>query len=484
MVRPDELVSMRRLLFSLLLAAPTIARAQPAPVAAPAPAAGSAAAGSADDASADDGSADDDDDNDEDDRDPHGDDVDADAEPAEHGNGEASPETEDANEHAHHGHIHHEPGQNMELVAPDARLRLGLAIEPFVRFGHDSVLPADTVDVAIHRARVAFDAELAHGVGLRLELQVLDGKLGLADAYGRWALDENLEIQAGFLGAPQGLERDTYALDLPFAERSVLASLTHDRELGLKIVGHQTDTFWAISVTRDAPLGIGGDDPVFTPDYPPGIDATTLQRSATSWNQAARLGVAPSADFEASLDWTLRLRGDPDLGDPAYEPNGTVFLDARPYKGVSARIGGDAALSQDHFRILGEAAFRRDGDQLQIDPQTGQDTDLHGNEWWAGGYLTVGVSPDGRYGRAVDGAPLQWGWEILARFEGMQVKPVDAFAAHYLAATLGWDWVPTRQIRIQADVSLQSFGDFDHTLESDNAGATRFYAQVFALWRM
>src|ERR1700733_8400565 len=46
-----------------------------------------------------------------------------------HGNGEASPETEDANEHAHHGHIHHEPGKELELVAPDARLRIGLAIE-------------------------------------------------------------------------------------------------------------------------------------------------------------------------------------------------------------------------------------------------------------------------------------------------------------------------------------------------------------------
>jgi hypothetical protein len=401
-----------------------------------------------------------------------------------HGNGEASPETEDANEHAHHGHIHHEPGKELELVAPDARLRIGLAIEPLARYGHDSVVPGDTFDVTVHRARLALDAELAHGLGVRLELQVRDDVIGLKDAYGRWALDETFEIQAGYLGAPQGLERDTYDLDLPFAERSALASLTYDRELGIKLVGHQTDTFWAISITRDAPLGIGGDDPVFTPSYPPGITATGLNRSATSWNQAARIGVAPSDDFEASLDWTLRLRGDTDLGDPAYEPNGTVWLDPRPYKGVSARVGGDAALSEEHFRLLGEVALRRDGDQYSIDPNTGEQTDLHGNEWWTGGYVTLGISPDGRYGTAVSGAPLQWGWEIVARFEAMQVKPIDAFAAHYFAWTLGWDWVPTRQFRIQADVALESFGDLDHTMLGDNAAATRVYAQVFGLWRM
>jgi len=44
--------------------------------------------------------------------------------------------------------------------------------------------------------------------------------------------------------------------------------------------------------------------------------------------------------------------------------------------------------------------------------------------------------------------------------------------------------VPTRQFRLQAEVSLQSFGDFDHTMLGDDAGATRVYAQVFGLWRM
>jgi len=472
---------MRRLLALLLFAVPAIARAQPAPAAGPG---SGSAAKPADDAGDDDAPEDDAVSSPDDEVRSPPRDEDGDQDAPQHGNGEASSETEDANEHAHHGHIHHEPGKEIELVTPDARLRVGLAVEPLARYGHDSVLPNDSVDLLVHRARLALDAELAHGVGLRLELGVHDNQLGINDAYGRWALDENLEIEAGYLGAPQGLERETYDLDLPFAERSVLASMTYDRELGVKIIGHQSTTFWAISATRNAPIGLGGDDPVFQPSYPPGITANGQLRSATSWNQAARIGVAPSDDFEASVNWTLRFRGDPDLGDPAYEPDGTIFLDARPYKGTSERIGGDAALSEEHFRMLGEVMYRHDGDQLSIDPSTGEQTDLHGHEWWTGGYLTLGVSPDGRYGRAVDGAPLQWGWEILARFEAMQIKPADAFAAHYFGMTLGWDWVPTRQFRLQADVSLQSFGDFDHTMLGDNAGATRVYGQVFALWRM
>jgi hypothetical protein len=134
--------------------------------------------------------------------------------------------------------------------------------------------------------------------------------------------------------------------------------------------------------------------------------------------------------------------------------------------------------------VLAEVAYRRDGEELSIDPGTGEVTDLHGHEWWAGGYLTLGISPEGRYGPAVDGAPLQWGWELVTRVEAMQIKPIEVFAAHYYSWTLAWDWVPTRQLRIQAELMLEWFGDFDHTIAGDNAGATRVYGDVFALWRM
>jgi hypothetical protein len=161
-----------------------------------------------------------------------------------------------------------------------------------------------------------------------------------------------------------------------------------------------------------------------------------------------------------------------------------VFLDPRPFRGTSVRIGADAALSERHFRVLMEAALRRDGQQLQYDGTNGIESRLPGHELWTGGYLVVGVAPYGGYGRAVDGAPLQWGWEIVGRFEAMKVTPVDAFSATLFAETLGWNWVATRQIRIQADASLQSMGDFDQTLKMDNSGATRFYAELWATWKL
>jgi hypothetical protein len=392
---------------------------------------------------------------------------------------------EDPDEHRHHGHTHHEPGLGIEWIASRARLRLGLVVQPMARYGHDSIPSPDTMDLTVRRARVSFDAEVSHGTGFHLELQAKNLTVGFADLYGRWALDEHIEIQAGFLHAPGGLERDTNPFDLPFLERSSLASMTRDREIGFKLVGHQDGQFWQVSITRDAPLGLGGDDPEIAINYPRGVDPTAVARSATTWNQAARVGTAASDEFAAGLGWTLRIRNSQaDYGDAAYEPNGSIFLDARPYRGTSVRLGADAAISERHFRVLMEAAFRRDGQQLSYDGSSGIESRLPGHELWTGGYLTVGWSPYGGYGRAVDGAPLQWGWELLGRFEVMKVKPVEAFGATIYAETLGWNWVATRQIRIQLDATLQSMGDFDQTLLMDNAAATRFYAELWATWRL
>jgi hypothetical protein len=392
---------------------------------------------------------------------------------------------EDPDEHRHHGHTHHEPGLGFEWIASRARLRLGLVVQPMARYGHDSIPSPDTMDLPVRRARVSFDAEVSHGTGFHLELQAKNLQVGFADLYGRWALDEHIEIQAGFLHAPGGLERDTNPFDLPFLERSTLASMTRDREIGFKLVGHQDGQFWQVSITRDAPLGLGGDDPDIAINYPRGVDPTAVARSATTWNQAARVGTAASDEFAAGLGWTLRIRNSqPDYGDAVYESDGSVYLDARPYRGTSVRLGADAAISERHFRVLMEAAFRRDGQQLSYDGASGIESRLPGHEWWTGGYVTAGWSPYGGYGRAVDGAPLQWGWEVLARFEVMKVKPVDAFGSTLYAQTIGWNWVATRQIRIQADASLQSFGDFDQTTLMDNAGATRFYAELWATWRL
>ena len=394
-------------------------------------------------------------------------------------------QNEDPDEHRHHGHTHHEPGLGLEWIASRARLRLGLAVQGAAIYGHDSIPSPDTMDLTVKRARVSFDAEVSHGTGFHLELQARNLKLGIADAYGRWALDEHIEVQAGYLHAPGGLERGTNPFDLPFLSRSSLASMTRDREVGVKLVGHQDGQFWAVSITRDAPFGIGGDDPEIAVPVPVGVDPTAVARSATTWNQAARVGTAPSDEFAAGLGWTFRIRpNQPDYGDPANESNGSVYLDPRPFRGTSIRLGADAAISESHFRVLMEAAIRRDGQQLSFDGVSGIESRLPGHELWTGGYLVVGVAPYGGYGRAVEGAPLQWGWEILGRFEAMKVSPADAFSATLTAETLGINWVATRQIRLQADAMLQQHGDFNQTLTMENAGATRFYAELWATWKL
>lgn len=54
-------------------------------------------------------------------------------------------------------------------------------------------------------------------------------------------------------------------------------------------------------------------------------------------------------------------------------------------------------------------------------------------------FLNIGVTPHGEYGAAVDGAPLQSGWEWINRFEAGNFTPPagDGEGATYLCATTG-----------------------------------------------
>jgi len=161
-----------------------------------------------------------------------------------------------------------------------------------------------------------------------------------------------------------------------------------------------------------------------------------------------------------------------------------VFFDGRPYRGTSVRLGADAALTNDNFRFLAELGYRRDGQTLSIDGVSGHETELDGHLWWTGGYLVAGYTPHGRYGRAADGAPLQYGFEILARISAMKVKPVDAFSATLIEAVAGIDWAATPHFRLQADIAFQSFGAFAQTLAMENAGANRLRGELAAIWRL
>ena len=141
---------------------------------------------------------------------------------------------------------------------------------------------------------------------------------------------------------------------------------------------------------------------------------------------------------------------------------------------------------------MAEGGFRRDGVQLAYPTgEVDSEVELDGHLWAACGYLTLGFTPDGHYGRAVDAAPLLDGWEIVTRVQGAYVDPVDDPdpTAKGDAATLGMveggvHWEVSERLRLQADVAVEKFGNNDVTLFNENKNATRLWAQVWATARL
>src|SRR3569832_1455471 len=159
---------------------------------------------------------DDDEDNDDGDK---SDDQDSDADAraqAEHSDDDLDEHEREAGEQARdveheaddedEGHSHHEPGLGLEWIASRARLRLGLIVQPLARYGPDSIPSPDTLDLAIRRARVAFDAELSHGTGFRVGLGARGRGGGGAGRGGRGARGGRGGGRAGGRRAPGGRE--------------------------------------------------------------------------------------------------------------------------------------------------------------------------------------------------------------------------------------------------------------------------------------
>ena len=98
--------------------------------------------------------------------------------------------------------------------------------------------------------------------------------------------------------------------------------------------------------------------------------------------------------------------------------------------------------------------------------------------------MVFGYTPNGHYGPAMAAAPLRSGFELVTRFQGARVKPVDQGAATLMMGELGAHWQIGRQIRVQTDLAVEKFGTNDNTFLNENKGAMRYYAQLWATFRL
>ena len=94
------------------------------------------------------------------------------------------------------------------------------------------------------------------------------------------------------------------------------------------------------------------------------------------------------------------------------------------------------------------------------------------------GYLTIGWTPNGHYGPAIDNNPLRSGVEWINRFEVFEGSPgaVSNEAATFISATTGVNWQVWKQLRLQADVAVQKY---NNRAVAENAGAVREYVELW-----
>ncbi len=395
----------------------------------------------------------------------------------------------------HHGDkvVSYKPGGWAKFkLGHGTAVKFRMLLQPMMRYSQATLpapakAPDGAVDMIIRRGRVGFELELKHDVAVRFEMSVKNMHTEIHNMFAAWQMKQHLELQVGFIKAPGGLERDTSSWDQPFIERSVMTFYNYDHEVGAKLSGTSGDDhwFWAGAIVRDPPQLPGG-DPEDSPQVPTGVEKDDITRAGSKWNASTRVGYTSGHDFEASVGAGTRLRLDePDFGEIAVEPYDTTFLTNRPYRGVMARVSGDLAIVQPHWKATAEAGFRRDGAQLAYPDGTVQsEVTLDGHLTSESASVVFGYTPNGHYGPAIAAAPLRQGFELVTRLQGARVKPVDQAAATLMMGELGAHWQLGRQIRIQADLAVEKFGKNDNTLLDENKGSMRYYGQLWATFRL
>jgi hypothetical protein len=377
------------------------------------------------------------------------------------------------------GQVSYRPGKGVYLGGDDFQMRLRTIVQPMARFIHNSNVPDSQINAELRRVRIGIDTRVPHDLRVKVEVQVKNMHWGLSNIYGAWEPSDRLELQVGYMKPPGGLERDTFSFDEPFIERSVVAFLTYDKEIGMKLAGHTWthQWHWAVAVARPAAPGTDGGDPEDLPMAPPGVDLDDMLNGAANWDINARGVWTPNKHFELGLTGVVRFRPDGALGDRLAEPYDTSIFGPRPWSGTAVHAGADAAASLPHVRIMAEGGVRQDG--------RATDVGAAGRLRAGVGYLVLGWTPNGHYGHALDGAPLRDGWEIIARVEAAHLVPAagDGHSTNWVSGTVGVHWELSEQLRVQADFAYEVFDAHAEPMATQ-ANARRIFGQLWAVFRL
>jgi hypothetical protein len=378
--------------------------------------------------------------------------------------------------------VTYEPRRGVTIRSGKTRLRFFLGTEVVMQEGHcvgDACETADALSIHVRRARFSMEAKLKHHLYIDFGIQVKNEIIVLKNANFAWKR-HGLTLKAGFLKPPGGIERDASTWVKPFPERSVVANFKQDRIIGFMASKWLADKTVRIQGAAGHPPS--GNFDAFEPEDvvapPPGIEPEDLTTDPGNWDLFATGAYAPSDNFEIAVNATAHIAPDAGQGPNFSEPYETKIVQTRFFKGAFLGGGADTVWHSEHVRASAELTLFDVGDTIpHTDPVTGAALEPTDGSRGEAGYVVLGFSPHGHYGKAIDNAPLLESWQVIARGEFLRVTPgSDGGTGMFGSVTGGLQWQAEKQLRLQIDCAVQKYNE--HAIPA-NANVWRIYSEIW-----
>lgn len=351
----------------------------------------------------------------------------------------------------------------------DYRLRMNGYVQADSRWFADDATADDTDAFLIRRARIEFRADLFDRFELRLEPDFAGGSLTIPEAsievdFARW-----LDVRAGKLRTPFGIERLQGASDLPFLERALTDNLIPGRDVGVRargtVLGGGLE--YALAVLNGVADGTNDDE-----DFNDGVDVVA-RLFATPW-APHMYSPLRGLGFGAAGTWG-RDQGDPDDEDrlPSYETSGDRDF---------FRWDGDSYADGDHYRVSPQMSWFEGpvgllGEYVLSSQQVANDdVDERGrvsNQAWQVRTTWMLTGERATMEDVVPNAPFDFGggdwgaFELALRWSSLDVDPEvfekefanpERSARHADALGMAINWYLNRHVALYLNYERTMFG--------------------------
>ena len=369
------------------------------------------------------------------------------------------------------------------------RVRGGLHLDS--RFFVDDPNETLTNQFELRRARLDLQATAFQDFDFRLHTEVTNSRLETLDVYGNIRLAPELQLRAGKMKSPVGLERLQSSWVIPFAERGYPSALLPNRDVGAQVhgvVGGGTAEY-AVGIFNGVPDGASADldtgdskdlnarlaiTPFRTTGFAP-LQGLTVGIGVTTGEQNGSAASPLLSSYRSNgRDVIFRFRADG-------TPTGTAFATDRRF-----RLAPQAAWYWRNFYAIGEYT------EVEQTVRIGDTTaDLTNSAWQVAASIMITGEPTA--GRSINPKRVfdreDGGWgavELAGRVSGLDIDeatfPTFANPAQAVEGAIsytgGINWYLNRVVKLVLNYEQTEFttpaGGVDRPTEKVVIGRLQF----------